>query len=189
MVFLCHFWSLKAPIPVYCIIIEWKMILYSMEESKWNQFGMTQWINNDSIFVYERTIPSYIPHKWIGWDLKSDDKSGFLSHLFLKFGRPSDQIGCVLWIRRDTICNLVFSQLTFPGCLFLSLPLRRGLQWIKYSYFSSLWFRFKPRVCVFTERWWRSLLLGQQVEHLPESPSHLLSPRSWWDWNAFRRSQ
>lgn len=106
-------------------------------------------MNNKSIFIFWVTIPSYIPPKGVGCDLKSDDKSGFLNHLFLKFGRPSDQIGCILWIRRDTICNLVFSQLTFPGCLFLSLPLQRGLPWIKCSYCFSLWFRFKPRVCVY----------------------------------------
>lgn len=32
-----------------------------------------------------------------------------------------------------------------------------------------------------TERWWRTLLSGQQVEHVPEGQAHLLGAWSRWD--------
>lgn len=44
-------------------------------------------------------------------------------------------------------------------------------------------------VCVFSERWWWSLLPGEQVEHVPQSSPHLLCPRGRWDRDALRRAQ
>lgn len=70
--------------------------------------------------------------------LKSDDKSGFLNHLSSLAGHQTR------WV-----CFVNQTRHYLQSCLLTANFSRLFVLWIKYSYFTSLWFRLKPMaVCL-----------------------------------------